>query len=119
MAPSPDDFDQPLSPAHSPQRRDLGLRRTHRLTRWITVAAVTGAAALGSVYTHLVPGSAAAPAPTGPPVQDQAAPAPTTAGEDDENDDEGAAPAAQSAPQPPAQPPTTTQQKPHTTTGAS
>ncbi|SOD90563.1 hypothetical protein [Streptomyces sp. Ag109_G2-15] len=115
MTPSPDDFDQTFSPAHSPQRRDRGLRRARRLTRWIAVAAVAGAAALGSLYTHLVPGSSAAPAPTSPPVQNQAASAPTTAGDDDE----GAAPATQPAPQPPAQPPTATQQKPHTTTGAS
>ena len=126
MSPSPDDFDQTPSPTASPHSRDRGLRRSRRLTRWIAVTAVAGAAALGGVYTHLLPGSSAAPAPTSPTVQNPAGPSHTATGDDrehgDENgeaDDEGAAPATQPAPQQPAQPPTATQQQPHTTTGAS
>jgi hypothetical protein len=141
MAPSPDDFLRTRSTAGSPQARDRGLRRSRRLTRWIAVTAVAGAAALGSFYTHLLPGSAAPAAPASPPVQNpSASPATTVGGDDggrsagnshedadeddaDEDDDEGRAPVAQPAPQaptlqPPAQPPAATQQ-PQTTTGAS
>ncbi|MFJ9909138.1 hypothetical protein ACIRVK_40985 [Streptomyces sp. NPDC101152] len=123
MAPSPDDFHRTSSPAGSQQARDHGLRRSRRITRWIAVTAVAGAAALGSLYTHLLPGSSASPAPPGPPAQHSAAStAGTTArGEDQqgEGDDEGAAPVTQPAPQPPAQPPAASQGQPHTTTGAS
>ncbi|WP_244902644.1 hypothetical protein [Streptomyces griseoruber] len=139
MYPSPDDFDQPLPPP-DPARardRDRGLRRGRRLTRWIAVAAVTGAAALGSLYTHLLPGSSASPVPSGPPLQnptasssvvpksnggeDQGSTARHEAddGGDEGEDDAGAAQASQPAPRPPAQPPAPTQQPPHTTTGAS
>ncbi|WP_406731441.1 hypothetical protein [Streptomyces sp. NBC_01794] len=128
MAPTPDDFDQTPSQAGSPHARDLGLRRSRRITRWIAVTAVAGAAALASFYTHLVPGGSAAPTPPSPPVQNPAASTATTAGDDDEehgegssheDDDEGAVPVAQPALQPPAQPPAASQGKPHTTTGAS
>ncbi|GAA2473934.1 hypothetical protein [Streptomyces longisporus] len=119
MAPSPDDFHRNPSPAGSQQARDHGLRRSRRITRWVAVTAVTGAAALGSLYTHLLPDSSASPAPPGPPAQHStASTAGTTARGDDqqgEGDDEGAAP----APQPPAQPPAASQGQPHTTTGAS
>ena len=135
MAPSPHDFDQPPPfSAGSPQARDSGLRRGRRLTRWIAVTAVAGAAALGSLYTHLLPGGTAAPAPTSPPVRTPTtSTAATTAGDDDEehgqgghesdDEDEGAAPATppepRQGPQPPARPPSPTRQQPHTTTGAS
>lgn len=130
MAPSPDDFNQTPSPIGSPHARDRGLRRSRRLTRWVAVTAVAGAAALGSLYTHLLPGSSAAPVPPTSPAPAHSpakSSATNTAGGDDEHretsghedDDEGAAPAARPAPQPPAQPPTPTQQQPHTTTGAS
>jgi hypothetical protein len=135
MAPSPHDFDQPPFPAGSPQARDSGLRRGRRLTRWIAVTAVAGAAALGSLYTHLLPGGTAAPAPTSPPVRTPTtSTAATTAGDDDEehgqgghesddDEDEGAAPATppepRQGPQPPARPPSPTRHQPHTTTGAS
>lgn len=129
MYPSPDDFDQQPPPAASARVRERGLRRSRRLTRWIAVAAVGGAAALGSLYTHLLPGSSASPAPSSPPVQNPAAPsavAPSPGGDEDhgdsarhEDDGAGASPGAQPAPQPPAQPPAPTQQQPHTTTGAS
>ncbi|MFJ8113312.1 hypothetical protein [Streptomyces sp. NPDC096132] len=136
MSPSSDDFDQ-LLPPPDPARahdRDRGLRRSRRLTRWIAVAAVTGAAALGSLYTHLLPGSSASPVPSSPPLHNPAAPSavtPTSGGDnhgdsarhenddDGEDDDPGAAPVSRPAPQPPAQPPAPTQQQPHTTTGAS
>ncbi|MER5434092.1 hypothetical protein [Streptomyces sp. NPDC002588] len=138
MYPSPDDFDQPLTPPDRARARDRGLRRSRRLTRWIAVAAVTGAAALGGLYTHLLPGSSASPVPSSTPHQNPAASsavAPkssngvdhggTARHEDDDSDgdlgedDAGAGPASQPAPQPPAQPPAPTQQPPHTTTGAS
>jgi hypothetical protein len=135
MAPSPHDFDQPPPfSAGSPQARDSGLRRGRRLTRWIAVTAVAGAAALGSLYTHLLPGGTAAPAPTSPPVRTPTTSTATTAGDDDEehgqgghesddDEDEGAAPATppepRQGPQPPARPPSPTRQQPHTTTGAS
>ena len=69
MSPSPDDFNRPLPPAYA---RDRGLRRSRRLTRWIAVAAITGAAALGGLYTHLLPGGSASPALTSTPVQNPA-----------------------------------------------
>jgi hypothetical protein len=138
MYPSPDDFDQPFPPPDRARERDRGLRRGRRLTRWIGVAAVTGAAALGSLYAHLLPGDSASPAPSSPPVHNpagSAAVAPTSSGDEEpgggarhENDDSddggeddgaGAGRASQPAPQPPAQPPAPTQQPPHTTTGAS
>lgn len=126
MASSPDDFPPTLPPTGSPLARDRGLRRSRRLTRWIAVTAVAGAAALGSLYTHLLPGgSSPAPAVT-PSLQHPAtpSPAPATGGSDgndhhEDDEDEGAAPAAQPTPHPPARPPAPTQQQPHTTTGAS
>ncbi|MFJ4205686.1 hypothetical protein ACIP2Y_39470 [Streptomyces sviceus] len=134
MSTSPDDFDnQSPSPAGSVRARDHGVRRSRRLTRWIAVAAVTGAAALGSLYTHLLPGSSASPAPSSPPRVNPAtsnAVAPQARDDedhgdsarhenDDGEDDGGAARATRPTPQPPAQPPAPTQQQPHTTTGAS
>ena len=130
MAPPPHDFEQTPSSTSSPYTRDRGLRRSRRLTRWIAVTAVGGAAALGSFYTHLLPGGSAATAPSSPPAHNPAATTAATAGQDDEghgqgshesdgDDDEGVAPATQRAPQPPAKPPTPTRQQPHTTTGAS
>ena len=123
MATSPDDFHRTPSPAGSAHARDHGLRRSRRTTRWIAVTAVAGAAALGSLYTHLLPGSSASPAPSSSPAQHSAAStAGATARGDDqrgEGDDEGAAPVTQPGPQPPAQPPATSQGQPHTTTGAS
>lgn len=137
MSPSSDDIDQAPLPPDPARARDQGLRRSRRLTRWIAVAAVAGAAALGSLYTHLLTGSPASPVPSSPPLQNPAASsaaAPKSNGgedhggtarhEDDDSDDEGeddagAAPASRPAPQPPAQPPAPTQQPPHTTTGAS
>ncbi|MET7451555.1 hypothetical protein ABZT03_06600 [Streptomyces sp. NPDC005574] len=127
MAYPPDDIDQQPFPTGSGRARDRGLRRGRRLTRWIAVTAVAGAAALGSLYTHLLPGASAAPAPPSPSVQHPAASTAGTAGGDDaehgeesgHEDDGGAAPTAQPAPQPPSQPPAATQQQPHTTTGAS
>jgi hypothetical protein len=146
MSPSPDDFDQ--SPAEPALARDRGLRRSRRLTRWISVAAVTCAAALGSLYTHLLPGSSVSSAPSSPPLQSPPASstaAPNTGADEqrgssarhenddgddqdeheDEHEDEdgdgdaGAARTSQQAPRPPAQPPAPTRQQPHTTTGAS
>ncbi|WP_340375336.1 hypothetical protein U5640_09390 [Streptomyces sp. SS7] len=130
MASSPDDI-PPTPPPGSPLARDHGLRRSRRLTRWAAVTAVAGAAALGSVYTHLLPGSTASPAPavtpSAPhPAGSSSAPAAGGTEEHDEGDDrhaddegEGGAPAARPVPQPPAQAPAPTQQRPHTTTGAS
>ncbi|MFK4106318.1 hypothetical protein ACI2L1_40970 [Streptomyces sp. NPDC019531] len=127
MAPPSDDFHQTPSPAGSPHARDRGLRRSRRLTRWIAVTAVAGAAALGSLYTHLLPGTSAAPAPPSPPVHYPAASTAATTGDDrehgeagdHEDDGEAAAPVTEPTPQPPAQPPAATRQQPHTTTGAS
>lgn len=130
MAPSPDDFPRTSAPVPSPRARDRGLRRGRRLTRWITVTSVAGAAALGGFYTHLLP---AAPAPSGPSAPNPAASFTTAEADDDEEhgewnghdneDDEGAAHVTRQTPQPqpppPPQPPTTTKQQPHTTTGAS
>lgn len=131
MVPSPDDFPPP-APAFSSHARDRGLRRSRRTTLWIAVTAAAGAAALGGVYTHVLPAGSAAPAPANAPVHHPAASTATTVGKDDEgskapnghedgeDDDEGgAAPVTQPAPQPPAQPPAPTQQQPQTTTGAS
>ncbi|MFF4054823.1 hypothetical protein ACFYZ8_09620 [Streptomyces sp. NPDC001668] len=136
MSPSSDDFEQPPSPPDAARARDRGLRRGRRLTRWIAVTAVAGTAALGSLYTHLLPGSSASPVPSGPTphpaASSSAAPRAGSDGDhgdsarqgsgdsDDEGeDDTGAARASQPAPQPPVQPPAPTQQPPHTTTGAS
>ncbi|MEU8868186.1 hypothetical protein [Streptomyces umbrinus] len=133
MAPSPDDFPPTHAPALSSHARDRGLRRSRRTTLWIAVTAAAGTAALGGIYTHLLPGGSAAPAPANAPVHKPAASTAATAGkddegreepnghEDDEDDDEeeGAAPVVQPSPQPPAQPPAATQQQPQTTTGAS
>lgn len=130
MAPSPDDFPGTSVPVSSPRARDRGLRRGRRLTRWITVTSVAGAAALGGFYTHLLPGGPAAPAPSGPSAPNPAASSTTAGGDDEEHgersgheaeDDEGAARVTRQTPrpQPPPQPPTATKQQPHTTTGAS
>ncbi|MFI5963513.1 hypothetical protein ACIA8J_15195 [Streptomyces asoensis] len=125
MASSPDDF-PPAPPTGSPLARDRGLRRSRRLTRWIAVSAVAGAAGLGSLYTHLLPAGPASPAAVTPSAQN---PAPTSSvpapgddegnGHHEDDGDEGAAPASRPAPQPPARPPAPTRQQPHTTTGAS
>ncbi|MFC8673992.1 hypothetical protein ACFUEN_15080 [Streptomyces griseorubiginosus] len=131
MSPSPDEFRPTPGPAFSAHARERGLRRSRRTTVWIAATAAAGAAALGGVYTHLIPGGS--PAPANAPVHQPATSNPVTTGkedkgreepkghEDDEEDGEegAAAPAAQPAPQPPAQPPAATQQQPQTTTGAS
>ncbi|WP_406154873.1 hypothetical protein OG806_01860 [Streptomyces sp. NBC_00882] len=130
MAPSPDDSPPTPAPAFSSHARDRGLRRSRRTTLWIAVTAAAGAAALGGVYTHVLPGGPAAPAPVNAPVHHPAASTGATVGKggeepnghedgEDDNDEEGAAPVTQPAPQPPAQPPAATQQQPQTTTGAS
>ncbi|MGV9631816.1 hypothetical protein [Streptomyces sp. NPDC003487] len=124
MAPPPDDFPQPPPPCpeRSPAGRDRGLRRVRLLTRWVAAGAVAGAAALGGLYTHLLPGGQTAPAPAGPR---PAVSSPTGASGDDggsasgHEDDAGEGAAAPAAPQAPVAPPTTTTQQPHTTTGAS
>lgn len=117
MSPSPDPFNQPLPPAGSPGARDRGLRRSRRLTRWIAVTSVAGAAALGGGYAHLLPGSPAASAPTQSSVPGASS---ATSGDDDQGSHEDGEEGDQGgAPQPPAQPPTAAQQQPHTTTGAS
>ncbi|MFJ9012780.1 hypothetical protein [Streptomyces canus] len=128
MAPSPDDFPPTPASAFSPHARDRGLRRSRRTTLWIAATATAGAAALGGVYTHLLPGGSAAPAPANAPVHKPPASTAATVDKDDEgreepngheDDEEGAAPVTQPSPQPPAQPPAATQQPPQTTTGAS
>lgn len=132
MAPSPDDFPPTPAPAFSSHARDRGLRRSRRATLWIAVTAAAGAAALGGVYTHVLPTGSAAPAPANAPVHHPAASTAATVGKDgegnqasnghedgEEDDEEGAAPVSPPAPQPPAQPPAATQQQPQTTTGAS
>ncbi|MFE1291805.1 hypothetical protein [Streptomyces sp. NPDC058751] len=135
MSPSPGRSDEPVRPPDPSHARDRGLRRSRRLTRWIAVAAVTGAAALGTLYTHLLPGNSASTAPSNPPLRNPAASSAAASKADDDTnngnsagqengdgegeDDLGAAPASHAAPQPPSQPPAPTQQQPHTTTGAS
>ncbi|MCX3063701.1 hypothetical protein [Streptomyces beihaiensis] len=120
MAPSPDDFDQPFPPAGSPQARDHGLRRSRRLTRWVAAGAVAATAALGGLYTHLLPGSSASPAPSAPSGRSTPASSTSTGGDDGEGgSDDGAGSSTRNAPQAPAQPPASTQQTPQTTTGAS
>jgi hypothetical protein len=139
MAPSPDDFPPTPASVFSSQSRDRGLRRSRRTTLWIGATAAAGAAALGGVYTHLLPGGSAAPAPTNAPVHKPATSTAVTVDKDDEgreessgheeddhghegdedDDEEGAASVTRPAPQPPAQPPAATQQQPQTTTGAS
>ena len=91
---SPDDFQPIPSPRSSARARERGLRRSRRLTRWVAVTAVAGAAALGGFYTHLLPGGSAAPAPTGPaPVQSPATPSSATAaggaGQHDDGGEQG------------------------------
>ncbi|MFF9171268.1 MULTISPECIES: hypothetical protein [unclassified Streptomyces] len=127
MAPPPDDFPQPPPPCpeRSPAGRDRGLRRVRLLTRWIAAGAVAGAAALGGLYTHLLPGGQTAQAPAGPAGPRPAVSSPTGASGDDggsasgHEDDAGEGTAAPATPQAPVAPPTTTTQQPHTTTGAS
>ncbi|MFR9789800.1 hypothetical protein ACL07V_14175 [Streptomyces sp. MB22_4] len=123
MTPSPSshDFDRNPPSAGSPLARDRGLRRTRRLTRWLAVTAVAATAALGGLYTHLIPGGASPPAT--PPASGQSpnASSAPAGGDDDEggSDDEEEAAATKPVPRAPAQPPASTRQKPHTTTGAS
>ncbi|MEV6318633.1 hypothetical protein [Streptomyces sp. NPDC051776] len=133
MALSHDGFKPSLPRAGSVHARDHGLKRARSLTRWIALAAMTIAAALGTFYTQLLPGSPGSADPAGPP-----APASSTSirnddddaigeqagqrGEEedeDEDEDEGAARIEQQTPQPPVEPPTATQQHPDTMTGAS
>ncbi|WP_329282480.1 hypothetical protein [Streptomyces sp. NBC_01451] len=136
MAPSPDDFPPIPAAALSSHSRDRGLRRSRRTTLWIAVTAAAGTAALGGVYTHLLPDGSAPPAPVNAPVHEPVASTAATVEKDDEgredphghedddddeedDDEQGAAAVTQPAPQPPAQPPAATQQQPQTTTGAS
>ncbi|MHC3470983.1 hypothetical protein ACYF6T_20035 [Streptomyces sp. 7R007] len=131
MAAAPDDFPPTPAPAFSSHARDRALRRSRRTALWIAATAAAGAAALGGVYTHVLPGGSAAPAPANAPVHAPAASTATAVGQDDEgraqpnghddgeDDEEGGAVVTRPAPQPPAQPPTATQQQPQTTTGAS
>ncbi|MEU4874498.1 hypothetical protein [Streptomyces sp. NPDC021608] len=134
MPPTPADFEPGFPPPRSPHTRDRALRRVRRLTRWIAVASVAGAAALGGLYTHLLPGGSAAPAPAGSPVPGHTASSSTATGDDDrehgpgagaggQEDDEGegggSTPAAPPTPSAPPAPPTATRQLPHATTGAS
>ncbi|MFE1858832.1 hypothetical protein [Streptomyces anandii] len=121
MALSPDDFHRTVPPAGSPRARDRGLRRTRRLTRWLAATAVAATAALGGVYTHLIPGNPTSSALSPPSGQSPSTSSATTGGDDEEgaSDDGEAAAVTTPAPRAPAQPPTSTQQKPHTTTGAS
>jgi len=124
---SPHGFDHSGAPPGGAARaRDRGVSRIRALTRWIAVASVAGAAALGAVYTHVLPGSSASPAPAGPAAHNPDAPsssaARATGGEDagdQEGDDEGGSRTAQPSLQAPAQPPAPTQQQPQSTTGAS
>ncbi|MER8005150.1 hypothetical protein [Streptomyces sp. NPDC094149] len=135
MSYPPPDYDPSAVPSAGAARaRDRGLTRIRGLTGWIAAAAVAGTAALGAVYTHVLPGGSASPAPAGPAAHNPAAPSSSatthrTGGDDDggghddggggdeEGGDDGGArrPALQS----PAQPPTPTQRQPQTTTGAS
>ncbi|MEV6318630.1 hypothetical protein [Streptomyces sp. NPDC051776] len=55
MSPSHDGLEQSLPRAGSVPARDRGLRRARRLTQWIALAAMTGTAALGSLYSGLLP----------------------------------------------------------------
>ncbi|MEU6148198.1 hypothetical protein ABZ848_48705 [Streptomyces sp. NPDC047081] len=124
MSYPPDDFDRPAAPpAGAARARDRGVARIRGLTRWIAVAAVAGAAALGTVYTHVLPGSSASPASPGPaahnPVVPSSSPAARSSGGDDEGGEEGDDGGTRPALQVPAQPPTPTQQQPQATTGAS
>ncbi|MFI8233548.1 hypothetical protein ACIGDI_32455 [Streptomyces sp. NPDC085900] len=129
MSYPPPDYDPSAVPSAGAARaRDRGLTRIRGLTGWIAAAAVAGTAALGAVYTHVLPGGTASPAPAGPAAHNPAAPSSSatthrTGGEGDdggggeEGDDDGGA--RQPALQSPAQPPAPTQQQPQTTTGAS
>ncbi|MFD8301672.1 hypothetical protein ACFV29_04830 [Streptomyces sp. NPDC059690] len=125
MSYPPPDYDPSAVPSAGAARaRDRGLTRIRGLTGWIAAAAVAGTAALGAVYTHVLPGGSASPAPAGPTAHNPAAPSSSaathrTGGDDDgeEGDDDGGA--RQPALQSPAQAPTPTQQQPQTTTGAS
>ncbi|MER5450047.1 hypothetical protein ABT052_18270 [Streptomyces sp. NPDC002766] len=126
MSYPPPDYDpSAVSSAGAARARDRGLTRIRGLTGWIAAAAVAGTAALGAVYTHVLPGGSASPAPAGPVAHNPAAPSSSatthrTGGDDggeEEGDDDGGA--RQPALQSPAQPPTPTQQQPQTTTGAS
>ncbi|MFI9357963.1 hypothetical protein [Streptomyces lydicus] len=106
------------------------MRRIGSVTRWIAVAAVAGAAALGAAYTHLLPGSSGSSAPGSTPLQKPASsPGTTQQGDEDEQhgasgvhtDDDGGATTRPAAPalQAPAQPPAPAQRPSHATTGAS
>ncbi|MFF4505061.1 hypothetical protein [Streptomyces sp. NPDC001401] len=125
---SPHDFGHSAAPPGGAARaRDRGVSRIRGLTRWIAVASVAGAAALGTVYTHVLPGSSASPAPAGPVAHNPAAPSSSAAratggddsGEHEGDDGEGGSRTAQPSLQAPAQPPAPTRQQPQTTTGAS
>ena len=128
-------------------RRDRGFRRVSSATRWTVAAAAVGTAALGLIYTHLLPGTSPAQGAqqnAAACVQQPSAVAPAPAAaqvthreKDDEGenvaDDEGSrnTTAATSTVQqptptvcpggltPPAQPPAAGKQAPLTRTGAS
>ncbi|MET7690341.1 hypothetical protein ABZT06_20555 [Streptomyces sp. NPDC005483] len=125
----PHDFDPAAPPGAAARARDRGVTRVRGLTRWIAVAALAGTAALGAVYTHLLPGSPTPPTPAAPVVHNPVAPSSTAThgatGDDsgshegDDDEGEGAARTTQPALRAPAQPPTPTPQQPQSTTGAS
>ncbi|KUM84248.1 hypothetical protein [Streptomyces pseudovenezuelae] len=124
----PHDFGHRAPSPGAVRARDRGVKRVHSLTRWIAAAALAGTAALGAVYTHLLPGSSTPSTPAGPVVHEPAPASSTTSdattgddsGSHEGDDDDGAAPrTTQPALQAPAQPPTPTQQQPQSTTGAS
>ncbi|MCI3278165.1 hypothetical protein [Streptomyces cylindrosporus] len=122
MSYPPHDFDQSaVPPGGAARARDRGVARVRGLTRWIVVAAAAGGAALGTVYTHVLPGSSASPAPAHTPaVPSSSSPqAAQRSGEDDQGGEEGDDGGARPALQLPAQPPAPTQQPPQATTGAS
>ncbi|MET7479300.1 hypothetical protein ABZT17_33745 [Streptomyces sp. NPDC005648] len=131
MSYPPHDFDSsPVPPPGAARARDRGLTRIRGLTAWIVGAAVAGAAALGAVYTHVLPGSSAAPAPGGPVGGNPAvsSPSPSAAGHGSGGDDQGegdgergddSGATARPGLRPPAQAPAPTVQQPQTTTGAS
>jgi len=128
-----DDFDRPPVPrSGAAHARDRGLTRIRGLTAWIAGGAIAATAALGAVYTHVLPGGSASSAPGGPAAHNPAAPSSSAAssaaaergsGGDDQGEDDGGkgddSPAAKPGLQSPAQPPAPTQQQPQTTTGAS
>ncbi len=62
----PHDFGHRAPSPGAVRARDRGVKRVHSLTRWIAAAALAGTAALGAVYTHLLPGSSTPSTPAGP-----------------------------------------------------